>query len=220
MHTTTALTAAIYIVIFASGAALSLIFSPALGVTDAKFNWPDIVSSTVAASAFLLALLTYQNWKQQKVREDAHTTAKTYISTLVNIEETIIEMLAIYEEIIPRPGSLVYPEEYTHQKLMLLRQRHNELSMIALKLMHVHDELAFWGAALTNASDHISAQEAVETYLRHSGLLINSLININFHHIPDNTTSAHATKTYESMTNLFELFKNRKSKKMSNYFKY
>ncbi|WP_369990576.1 hypothetical protein [Pseudomonas xanthosomatis] len=220
MKTPSALTLVIYAAIFASGAALSLILSPLLAGINATLNWPDIVSASVAASAFLLALFTYRNWIKQKVKEDAYTTTKSYITTLVSIEEVMIEMRRKFDEIIPRPGNLALSEEYTKNEILTLKRKHSELITLTTKLMHVHDELAFWGASLTSESDHTTTLKGLDRYLRNSDLLLNSMININFHYHPDESLHQHDLSTLKNTQELFLIFKQRKTKKMSTYFRY
>lgn len=220
MKASSALTVFIYIVIFAIGAALALFFAPLLGTKIATLNWPDIVSASVAAFAFFLALITYRNWNRQKIKEDAYTTTKSYISTLVSIEETLIGMHRHFNELIPQPGSIALSIEYSKKRILSLKQNHSDLLMLGTKLMHVHDELEFWGASLTNKSDHTKTHEALDLYLHRSDLLINSLVNINFHQIHDSSLISHGSMTHDAMLELFKLFKDRKSKKMSTYFKY
>ncbi|MDH0571549.1 hypothetical protein N7668_09830 [Pseudomonas fulva] len=220
MKAPSALTVVIDVVIFTSGVALALLVSPLLDAKSSKTNWPDIVSAIVTASAFLLALITYRSWNKQKIREDAYTTTKSYISTLVDIEETIIWMHRKFYELIPAPGSILLNPEYVKKEIATLKHKHSELLTFTTKLMHVHDELAFWGASLSGKSDHPKTLEALNTYLNRSDLLINCLININFHETPDNTLPQHEELTNKAVEALFKIFTNRKSKKMSNYFNY
>lgn len=220
MKAPSALTIAIYIVVFSSGAALPLFFLPWITTRSLTLNWPDIISASVAASAFLLALFTYRNWNKQKVQEDAYATTKSYISTLASIEETVLIMRRQFFEIIPRPGGLALSEEYTKNQILLLKHKHSELEALTIKLIHVRDELAFWGASLTTETDHTTTLTTLDKYLRSSDSLINCLININFHAVTDNSLNHYDSSTLQLTQELFSIFKQRKLKKMSTYFKY
>lgn len=197
----------------------TLILSPFL-IKNQNTNWPDTVSAIVALLAFSLALITYRNWTKQKIREDAYITTRSFISTLVSIEETIIDMKQKFYEITPKPGMYLLSHEQDKKSLNHLNDQRNTIAALALKLMSIRGELDFWGVSLTDEEQYNNTTEELNRYLDHSRLLINSLVNLKIRNDNDPTMIDHSVRTHDSIKNLFELFKHRKSRKMQNFFRY
>lgn len=118
MKTSTALSYITYIAVFALGVIIALILTPLLPSLNIPPNFLDIISAAVTSLAFLLALITYSNWRKQKIQEDTYLTTKSYIATLVNIEGAIIDMYRKFYELIPKPGSIVLSEKYITNQIL------------------------------------------------------------------------------------------------------
>lgn len=112
-------------------------------------GWAEAVSATATVLALALAVITFKSWQHQKIREDAYSTTKLYITTLVEIESKYLEIISLFNSIIPTPGMMILSKSENQKTLDALQDTHRILRLLTSKLISTKDELPFWGISLT-----------------------------------------------------------------------
>lgn len=183
-------------------------------------GWAEALSGIATAAALILAIVTYIGWHKQKIREDAYSTKKLYISTLVQIESTTVQIANLLFNLVPEPGMLVPSDSQATSNLEKVVDKHNELKLYAHSLTSVNSELGFWGASLTpdSAAEHVKLIDSINEYLTSLHYLHNCLINFYVHKSSDNTIQQWKTIFIEANKTIFNLFNARKRKNMSTVF--
>jgi len=201
---------------FASGLFFGLI---AKGLLNPS-GWAEALSGIATAVALILAVVTYIGWHKQKIREDAYSTKKLYISTLVQIESTTVQIANVLFNLVPEAGMLMPSDAQAKSNLERVIDKNNELKLHAQSLISVNSELGFWGASLTpnSAAEHAKLMDSINEYLTSLHYLHNCLMNFYVHKSNDNTMEQWKTRFVEANKNIFELFNLRKTKNMSTVF--
>jgi hypothetical protein len=183
-------------------------------------GWAEALSGIATAVALILAIVTYIGWHKQKIREDAYSTKKLYISTLVQIESTTVQIANLLFNLVPEAGMLVPSDSQAKFNLEKVVDKNNELKLYAQSLTSVNSELGFWGASLTpdSAADHVKLMDSINEYLTSLHYLHNCLINFYIHKSSDNTIQQWKTRFIEANKTIFDLFNSRKRKSMSTVF--
>ncbi|QXZ16114.1 hypothetical protein KVQ82_09470 [Pseudomonas sp. AO-1] len=183
-------------------------------------GWAEALSGIATAVALILAVVTYMGWHKQKIREDAYSTKKLYISTLVQIEATTVKIANIILNLVPEAGMLVPSENQARSNLEKVIDEDHELKLNTHSLSSVASELGFWGASLTpdSATDHAKLIDAINEYLRSLHGLHNCLMNIYIHKSSDNTIEQWKERFIRANKEIFDLFNLRKTKSMSTVF--
>lgn len=183
-------------------------------------GWAEAVSGIATVMALTLGVITYIGWHKQKIREDAYATKKLYISTLVQIESTTMQIANLLFNLVPEAGMLVPSDSQAKSSLEKVIDKNNELKLHAQSLVSINSELGFWGASLTqdSAAEHVKLMDSINEYLTSLHYLHNCLINFYIHKSSDNTIQQWKTKFIEANKTIFDLFKSRKRKNMSTVF--
>ncbi|MCX4216283.1 hypothetical protein MKZ87_01400 [Pseudomonas sp. MCal1] len=183
-------------------------------------GWAETLSGVSTVIALILAIATYIGWHKQKIREDAYSTKKLYISTLVQIESTTIQIANLLFNLIPEAGMLVPSDSQAKSSLEKIVDKNNELKLHAQSLISVNSELGFWGASLTpdSATEHATLMNSINEYLTSLHHLHNCLINFYIHRSSDNTIEQWKIRFIEANKTIFNLFNSRKRKSMSTVF--
>jgi hypothetical protein len=126
-------------------------------------GWAEALSGIATVVALLLAVATYIGWHKQKIREDAYSTKKLYISTLVQIESTTVQIANLLFNLVPEAGMLVPSDSQAKSNLEKVVDKNNELKLYAQSLTSVNSELGFWGASLTrdSAAEHVKLMDSI-----------------------------------------------------------
>lgn len=176
-------------------------------------GWAETTSAIATVVALALAVVTFRNWQHQRIREDAYSTTKTYITTLVEIESAQIEISNLFYSVIPAPGMIVLSEEGIQRILNSIQQTHSALMAAALKLVSTKNELPFWGVSLSKraSSEHDTLLDALGGYLSAAHYLHNSLTNIFIYKREDNSMQSWHSNLNEHANTLTQSFKTRKT---------
>lgn len=201
---------------FAAGFSVCLLLKGLL----TKSGWAEALSAVTTLLALILAAVTYLGWHRQKVKEDAYTTKKTYISTLVIIEGLTVQVANLVSRLVPEPGLLVPSEDQVKSNLESIVGKHSDLALQAQSLITTQSELGFWGASLSDAStkDHENLINAINEYLTSLHYLHNSLKNFYIHKVPDDSMNGWKQRFIEANREIYKLFKSRKTKNMNTVF--
>jgi|GEM_PF-7012850 hypothetical protein len=176
-------------------------------------GWAETTSAIATVVALALAVVTFRNWQHQRIREDAYSTTKTYITTLVEIESAQIEISNLFYSVIPAPGMIALSEEGIQRILNSIQQTHSALMAAALRLVSTKNELPFWGVSLSKraSSEHDTLLEALDRYLCAAHYLHNSLTNIFIYKHEDNSMQSWHSNLNEHANTLVQSFKTRKT---------
>ena len=204
------------IVAFAAGIMLCLALTKKLTPS----GWAETISAIATAIALVLAVVTFRSWQHQKIRDDAYSTTRIYISTLVDIETTQIEISNLLYSVIPAPGMIVLSDESIQRILNSIQEKHSDLRFSTLKLISTKNELPFWGVALSDKArtEHDVLMEAIGGYLSSVHYLHNSLKNTFIYKKPDDTTPSWQQQVDDYTAKLIQSFKNRKSQTAKQMF--
>lgn len=183
-------------------------------------GWAEALSGIATVVALILAVVTYIGWHKQKIREDAYSTKKLYISTLVQIESTTVQIANLLFNLVPEAGMLVPSDSQAKSNLEKVVDKNNELKLYAQSLTSVNSELGFWGASLSqdSAVEHVKLMDSINEYLTSLHYLHNCLINFYVHKSNDITIQQWKTRFIEANKTIFDLFNSRKRKSMSTVF--
>jgi hypothetical protein len=183
-------------------------------------GWAEAASGIATVMALTLGVVTYIGWHKQKIREDAYSTKKLYISTLVQIESTTVQIGNLLFNLVPEAGMLVPSDSQAKSGLEKVVDKNNELKLHAQSLVSINSELGFWGASLTqnSADEHVKLMGSIDEYLTSLHYLHNCLVNVYVHKISDNSIEQWKARFIEANKVIFGLFDSRKKKSMSTVF--
>jgi len=183
-------------------------------------GWAEAVSGIATVLALILAVVTYIGWHKQKIREDAYLTKKLYVSTLVQIESTTVQIANLLFNLVPEAGMLVPSDSQARSYLEEVVDKNNELKLYAQSLNSVNSELGFWDVSLTrdSAAEHVRLMDSIDEYLTSLHYLHNCLMNFYIHKLSDDTIQQWKKRFIEANNSIFDLFNSRKKKSMSTVF--
>jgi len=195
------------VISFSFGFSSCLIFSNKLKTS----GWAESFSAIATIIAVALAVITYRSWKNEKIREDAYSTTRAYISTLSSIERTLIEINNQLYRTLPLPGNIVPSEKSAAHTLDNIYNQNSELRSLTLNLTATSSELQFWGVSLSNTATlaHDTLIKALSNYLNYVHHLHNSLQNLYIHKVEDNYSAWHKLLAEQEQI-LFKSFEDRK----------
>lgn len=204
------------IAVFAAGVTLCLAVTGKLSPS----GWAETISASATVIALALAVVTFRSWQHQKIRDDAYSTTKTYISTLVEIETAQIEISHLFYSVIPAPGMSVLSDESINRILASIQDKNSDLRLFTLKLISTKNELPFWGVSLSDKAkaEHDLLIEIIEKYSNSVDYLNNSLINTFIHKEHDNTTPSWQAVVNTHTAKLKQSFITRKSQTPKDMF--
>lgn len=176
-------------------------------------GWAEITSAVATVIALSLAIITFWSWQHQKIRDDAYSTTKTYVTTLVEIESTQQEIDNLFYSAIPAPGMIVLSDEGMQRILNSIQKMHSELRLLTIKLISTRNELPFWGVSLSKkaSSEHDTLIDTLGNYLHTAPNLYNSLVNIFIHKVGDTNLESWQSKLTKHSNNLKLSFDTRKT---------
>lgn len=194
---------------FSIGAILCLVLHEKI----APSGWAETTSAIATVIALSLAIITFWSWQHQKIRDDAYSTTKTYITTLVEIESTQQEIDNLFYSAIPAPGMIALSDEGTQRILDSIQQMHSELRLLTIKLISTRNELPFWGVSLSQkaSSEHDTLIDTLGEYLNIAPYLYNCLVNIFIHKAGDTNIESWQSRLTKHSDNLKQSFDARKS---------
>lgn len=182
-------------------------------------GWAEALSAIATALAVAFAIFTYKSWKNEKIKQDAYETTRSYISTLSSLEKTLIEITNLLYTISPMPGTIVPSLESVKRTLNTIQEKNGETRLLTQQLMSIESELQFWGVSLNkNAKEeHAIVINSINDYLGPLYYLHNSLSNIYIHNIDDDHTKW--SELVHAQTLILEKsFDTRKTMKIHNMF--
>lgn len=184
-----------------------------------KSGWAEVVSALATVIALVLAVVTYRSWQLQKIREDAYSTTRLYISTLATIESTIIETLILLQSLIPQPGLVILNDEAAKKNLNALQENNNALSLYTLQLRSIKTELPFWGVSLSKKAEaeHDSLILSINSFRGPLHFIHGNLTNIYINKVDDDT-SRWSSMLQEQWETLNKSFSDRKSMSVKSMF--
>lgn len=196
-----------------SSFAIGILATLAFGNKLSESGWAETISAIATVIALTLAVITFRSWQHQRIREDAYSTTKTYITTLVEIESTYLEILNLFYTIIPTPGMIVRSDEANQRTLSLLQETHSTLRLYTTKLISTKNELPFWGVSLSKkaALEHDTLINTLYGHLNAAYYLQNSLTNIFTHKKEDNSLQSWQSRLNTYSEVLDQSFRTRKS---------
>lgn len=86
----------------------------------------DVITTFATVVTTIIVYRTYSRWLDSKEREDAYQTSKDYISSLVDISESLYELMSPFEQCVPQAGSIPINREQSDSLLASSNEaRHN-----------------------------------------------------------------------------------------------
>ena len=183
-------------------------------------GWAEVTSAAATVIALVLAIATFISWKQQKIREDAYSTTKMYVSILAIIETTTVELANLFYSIVPAAGMIPPSDHQATKTLDEIQEKNSYLILHSQKLILTKSELPFWGVSLSPQAeaDHDLLIETLNSYLNPLHHLHNSLTNYYIHKVSDNTFNQWWLGFNNKHLAINDLFNKRKSMNMHSMF--
>lgn len=113
-----------------------------------EVKWTDVITTFATVVATIIVYRTYSRWLDSKKREDAYQTSKDYISCLVDISESLYELMSPFEQCVPQAGCIPINREQSDSLLAGSNEARHKLMAKANKLARTKSELSFWGVSL------------------------------------------------------------------------
>ena len=113
-----------------------------------EVKWTDVITTFATVVATIIVYRTYSRWLDSKKREDAYQTSKDYISCLVDISESLYELMSPFEQCVPQAGCIPINREQSDSLLAGSNEARHKLMAKANKLARTKSELSFWEVSL------------------------------------------------------------------------
>lgn len=132
---------------------MAFLFGVIIDAPDYQFlikevKWTDVITTFATVVTTIIVYRTYSRWLDSKKREDAYQTSKDYISSLVDISESLYELMSPFEQCVPQAGSIPINREQSDSLLASSNEARHKLMAKANKLARTKSELNFWGGSL------------------------------------------------------------------------
>lgn len=116
--------------------------------TFKDIKWTDCASLTVTFLGFCFAFITYQQWLQNKKKDDSYHAAKKYLASLDKVRELLESLSLQYNHMCPAPGQIVETQEVITQRIEYLNQLWFQFDLSKSEILNSKEELSFWDVSL------------------------------------------------------------------------
>jgi len=183
-------------------------------------NWADVVSSTCAAIALMLAFATYINWSQSKVRDDLYGSIKTYIECFARLSSQTTDSFTLLDGLVPKVGMQpVHPDEAI-ETLREVEMSMHDFGRSFKDLHFAKEEFEFWGVKFTKAGEdlHDSTARITRNFMTCYFVTMNQALNFYKYGHPLDDFLTEAAKLETRFNEMRLIFAQRKNSGINRLF--